>query len=876
MNSIFTLIPKPYAVGYRFAVGLLCWLGSQITALGLPIPTSFHRTGEIAKRYPATQVSAMLALPVSVSGVEAGKCYRLVSRLSGKVLGVSGTAQSDGDPLTQQTDANKLMQGWRFTATGGDYYTIQGLATQKAMQVNGSSTAEDALVEQWTYWGGAHQQWRLVRNGEGYFTILNRNSGKAITVRNASTAEGAAISQQTAGAGQNQQWSIEERSCTATATNQAPVVVATSTPLTGSSPLSVTFTGSKSYDPDGDPITYEWNFGDGSSFSTEANPVKVFTAKPGSQGVGLILNYTVQLTVIDSKGLRSPVQTFAVRLNSTNPTVQITNPVNNAKYALDKSTSYTLGATVTGSGIQSQIWQVKLRHNNSEQLVKTTSGTNPVIDISPVGCDGDDYYYVISVKVTDYANLSGQDSVRIYPDCNSAKLNVIGLTATPISNGSIRLNWTNPTLPFDKVLVVGRAGSGLTNIPLEPAYTANASFTGNGSELPGGGKVLYQGTSNSVVVTDLTAGQPYYFRVYAHAGNGWSGGVEVSTTPTSVTANRPPVVVATTTSLTGTSPLSVTFTGDKSYDPDGDQLFYEWAFSDGTYLNVANPVKTFTPQIGQHGSGSITRFTAQLTVTDSKGQRSTSQVFTISLTDNTAPTADKCYRLVSRLSGKVLGVSGTAQSDGDKLTQQTDATKLVQGWRFTATSGDYYSIQALSTTKGIQVAGSSTADDALLEQWTYWGGAHQQWRLVRNADGYFTILNRNSGKAITVRNASTAEGGQISQMTLGAGQEQQWSIVERTCTTGARVGAMEAGIAIKLWPNPANDHVLVDLSPVIGQPVGLEVNDLLGRSIQQIQLDAASAEPYRFNTSQLPNGLYLIRLTPAGQLPTTLRLLIQR
>ncbi|GAB4006813.1 hypothetical protein GCM10028808_09420 [Spirosoma migulaei] len=1113
MNSMFTYIAKLCAIGHSFFIGLLCLLGSLTTVLGLSLPTSVNTIGEVPKISDGTglrpvlvssvtRAAANLSAPVSVSAVEANKCYRLVSRLSGKVLGVEGTAQSDGDKLTQQTDANKLTQGWRFIASGGDYYSIQVLSTQKGIQVANSSTADDALAEQWTYWGGGHQQWRLARNTEGYFTFTNRNSGKVLTVRNASTAEGAPISQLTLGSGQQQQWSIEERSCTATATNQSPVAVATSTSLTGTSPLSVTFTGNKSYDPDGDPITYEWNFGDGSAFSTEANPVKVFTAKAGSQGVGLILNYTVQLTVIDSKGLRSPVQTFSVKLNNSNPTVKITNPINNAKYPLDKSTSYTLGATVTGS-ISSQLWQVKLRHNSREQLVKTTSGANPVIDISPVGCDGEDYYYVITVKVTDFNNLSGQDSVKIYPDCNSPKLTVTGLTATTLSSSSVRLNWTNPTLPFDKVLVVGRAGSGLTDIPLEPNYTANPSFTGNGSDLPGGGKVLYQGTSTSVVVTDLTAGQPYYFRVYAHAGNGWSGGVEVSATPVAVTANRPPVVVATTSPLTGSSPLSVTFTGDKSYDPDGDQLFYEWAFSDGTYLNVANPVKVFTTQTGQHGSGTITSYTAQLTVTDSKGQRSTSQVFNISLT-NTAPTAkitnpvattkyaldkstsytlaatitnagssnsilwrvklrrgnseqlvttrsdinpvidispvgcdgvdtyyvitlnvtgiggttsaqdsvkiypdcnsskltitgltattlssssvrlnwtnptlpfdkvlvmgragsgltgiplestytanpsftgngsdfpgggkvlyqgtstsvvvtdltagqpyyfrvyahagngwsggvevsttptavtssapvsvsaveaNKCYRLVSRLSGKVLGVEGTAQSDGDKLTQQTDANKLTQGWRFIASGGDYYSIQVLSTQKGIQVANSSTADDALAEQWTYWGGGHQQWRLARNTEGYFTFTNRNSGKALTVRNASTAEGAPISQLTLGSGQQQQWSIVEKTCPTGARVGALETGVAFKLWPNPARDHVLIDLSPASGQPIGLQLNDLMGRTLEQTQLETAPIEPYRVNTSQLPDGLYLIRLTPAGQSPTTLRLLIQR
>ncbi|MVM40933.1 T9SS type A sorting domain-containing protein [Spirosoma sp. HMF3257] len=112
-------------------------------------------------------------------------------------------------------------------------------------------------------------------------------------------------------------------------------------------------------------------------------------------------------------------------------------------------------------------------------------------------------------------------------------------------------------------------------------------------------------------------------------------------------------------------------------------------------------------------------------------------------------------------------------------------------------------------------------------------------------------------------------------MTLGTGQQQQWSIVERTCTVGARVGAVEAGMAFKLWPNPARDHVLIDLSPAIGQPMGLQLNDLMGRALEQTQLEAAPAEPYRINTSQLPDGLYLIKLTPAGQAPTTLRLMIQ-
>lgn len=1035
---MFTQVVKRYAPGYCFILSFLCFWISQSMVWGLPFPTGI------------SSVAANPSGPASVSTVESGKCYRLVSRLSGKVLGIDGNGQSDGNQLRQQTDANQLTQGWRFTSVGNGYYSITVLSTQKGIQVANSSTADEALLEQWTYWGGAHQQWRLVQNSEGYYTIVNRNSSKAMTVRNASTAEGAQINQMPVATGQQQQWSIEERSCTTTpTTNQPPVAVATATSLSGTSPLSVTFTGNKSYDPDGDPITYEWDFGDGSVYSNEANPVKVFTAKTGNQGVGLILNYTVRLTVIDNKGLKSPVQTFYVSLKDI-PTVRITNPVNGASYPLDKSTSYTLGATVTGGNIGSQIWQVKLRQNNREQLVKTTSGSAPVVDLSPVGCDGQDVYYVISVKVTNNGGLSAQDSVKIYPDCNSPKLNVTGLTATTITSSSVQLNWTNPTLPFDKVLVVGKAGSALTDIPLEPNYTASSSFTGTGSVLSGGGKVLYQGTGTSVSVSDLTPGQTYYFRVYARAGNGWSGGVQVSTAP--AIPNRPPVAVATTSSLTGASPLSVTLTGDKSYDPDGDNLAYEWSISDGTVLYGANQVKTFSIQTGPHGAGIISTFTVKLTVIDLKGVRSSSQTFTISLNTSQPTTpnsvsvvdASKCYRLVSRSSNKVLGVEGASLDDGAPIRQRTDANQLAQGWRFesvgdgyykigalhsnkamdvvygsqengagiqqwtfsgnwsynqhfalqwntggyfqitsrnsgkvlevqngntdeggviiqntpsgaisqqwliqerscttsppssttatppssttssasidptkcyriqsrssglilnvpagspsdgvalqqtsnadqlwqkwrlTPADGAYYTVSVLHNQKGIQIANSSTADNALVEQWTYWGGAHQQWSVQRNTDGYYTFVNRNSSKAMSVQNASTAEGAAVNQQTLGSGLHQQWSLIETTCPASARLGVSETGVTLSLRPNPARDYVLINLGPAVGQAVNIQLNDLLGRALQQTHLEVAPSEPYRFNTSQLSDGLYLIQITPAGQLPTTLRLMIQR
>ena len=56
---------------------------------------------------------------------------------------------------------------------------------------------------------------------------------------------------------------------------------------------SITFNASKSYDPDGTIVKYEWNFGDG-----ETSTGKVVTHKYASAGT-----YTVSLKVIDNEGL---------------------------------------------------------------------------------------------------------------------------------------------------------------------------------------------------------------------------------------------------------------------------------------------------------------------------------------------------------------------------------------------------------------------------------------------------------------------------------------------------------------------------------------------------------------------------------------------
>ncbi|MFN7151611.1 MAG: PKD domain-containing protein, partial [Microthrixaceae bacterium] len=75
----------------------------------------------------------------------------------------------------------------------------------------------------------------------------------------------------------------------------APVVVLDAAPVTGPRRLQVRFTGSGSTDPEGDELSYAWEFGDGAT-STEPDPVHEYTS------IGTV---TARLTVTSTSGLSS-------------------------------------------------------------------------------------------------------------------------------------------------------------------------------------------------------------------------------------------------------------------------------------------------------------------------------------------------------------------------------------------------------------------------------------------------------------------------------------------------------------------------------------------------------------------------------------------
>lgn len=197
--------------------------------------------------------------------------------------------------------------------------------------------------------------------------------------------------------------------------NLSPILDVHYTPKYGSAPLEVTFDASSSYDPENDPLIFEWDFGDG-SYDTGA----VITHEFMSTGQGSH-SYIPVLTVTDTSG-NSTSEQMLVSLNNTPPKVKISSVDNDQIYSMQMVTKLLLEADVNDPehsiGELDYEWVTYLHHNTHFHPLTESNENSTVFHVNPVGCEEvDEYFYRISLKVTDPEGLEGYDEVFIYPDC---------------------------------------------------------------------------------------------------------------------------------------------------------------------------------------------------------------------------------------------------------------------------------------------------------------------------------------------------------------------------------------------------------------------------------------------------------------------------
>ncbi|RMG55612.1 MAG: PKD domain-containing protein, partial [Bacteroidetes bacterium] len=198
--------------------------------------------------------------------------------------------------------------------------------------------------------------------------------------------------------------------------NVPPVARIGADTLYGGSPLRVQFSAAASRDDNGDSLRYHWDFGDGQT-SEALEPVHTFTA-PSS----LPTPYTVTLTVSDSAS--SGQATQVISLNNTPPTVQIAGLPADLSYSVFEAEVLSLSAEVADAEHAADqmhySWQAFLHHNTHNHPEAITHAAEAEVLITPSGCDGELYYYRITLEVTDPAGLSARDEAILFPDCDHA------------------------------------------------------------------------------------------------------------------------------------------------------------------------------------------------------------------------------------------------------------------------------------------------------------------------------------------------------------------------------------------------------------------------------------------------------------------------
>lgn len=194
-----------------------------------------------------------------------------------------------------------------------------------------------------------------------------------------------------------------------------PVAQAESDVSYGPGPLTVQFTGSGSTDPEALPLQYRWDFGDGNT-SNLADPQHIFVPANGDP-----TEYLVRLTVTDA-GLQVADAELTISANNTPPIATIGSPAAGSTYPLGPDIVVDLDADVDDAEHDPASldcrWDSALHHNDhthDNPPVFGCSGVQAVL--SPVGCDGNTYFYRYTLTVTDGAGLETTEVVDVHPEC---------------------------------------------------------------------------------------------------------------------------------------------------------------------------------------------------------------------------------------------------------------------------------------------------------------------------------------------------------------------------------------------------------------------------------------------------------------------------
>jgi glucose/arabinose dehydrogenase len=222
--------------------------------------------------------------------------------------------------------------------------------------------------------------------------------------------------------------------------NASPAAVLGATPTSGRMPLRVQFRASGSTDRDGDALSYEWDFGDGTR-SSERDPEHTYTERG---------TYTARLTVSDGRGLSDTAEvTIAVSVQP--PTARILAPADGSLYHGGQTIQLQGEATDPEDGVldaSAYGWTVRLHHGNHVHPAGSFTGVvNP--SFTALTNHDADSYYEVRLTVRDSDDLTASSTIELRPE-------TVGLTVESEPRGApISYSGLAGTAPMSRLAAVG-------------------------------------------------------------------------------------------------------------------------------------------------------------------------------------------------------------------------------------------------------------------------------------------------------------------------------------------------------------------------------------------------------------------------------------
>jgi PKD repeat protein len=196
--------------------------------------------------------------------------------------------------------------------------------------------------------------------------------------------------------------------------NRNPTAMAAATPEAGYAPLLVQFSSAGSYDVDGNPLLYDWDFGDGSAHSNSPNPAHTYHAN----GV-----YTATLTVGDGLGGADTSLPLPVTVGNLPPQLTILSPHAGDRFVVGEPVSFSGSGTDLEEGAlgASELhWRVHLHHlNHIHPVILDFAGASGSFTPGSHGEDLAGIFYRITLWAEDSTGLRQEVSVDVLPELAS-------------------------------------------------------------------------------------------------------------------------------------------------------------------------------------------------------------------------------------------------------------------------------------------------------------------------------------------------------------------------------------------------------------------------------------------------------------------------